>query len=126
MIRKRSFDHKLSDKVKKDVNEYSRMFETKFSDCLSETPYNEIDKAASLGSWQENAVKNKKPRSKSKITQKNKNMTKSKPVAILDTVSGRVVKMYSRVKSAAEAVQILLNMGHRCEWNAGKSGVNLN
>jgi len=49
-----------------------------------------------------------------------------RPIAILDSVSGRVVKLYSTVKSASKAVETILKLGHRCEWNASASRTDLN
>lgn len=121
MIRRHCIDHRLSEKVKKGVYVYSQEFENAWGSRMNETPSKEcVDKSMR---WKENAIKKKKPKSKSKINLKSTGS--GKPIAILDTVSGRVVKTYSTVKSASQAAQILLKLGHRCEWNGGPSGLNL-
>lgn len=122
MIRRRSVDHKLSDKVLRDVNDNSQQFENAWNGQMGETLPEEFC-SIPVGSkrWKENAIRRKMP--KSKITLKASGH--GKPIAILDTVSGRVVKTYSTAKSASEAAQILLNNGNRCELKGGVSSLNL-
>jgi len=124
MIRKRSIDQKLSDRVKNDIHLYSQEFENAWINRVGGKPSEEYgNMLMPYKTWKDNTVKKKKPRSKSNIIIKAS--SHGKPIAILDTVSGRVIKTYSTVKSASQAAQILLNLGHRCEWNGGKSGLNL-
>jgi len=124
MIRKRSIDQKLSDSVKNDIHLYSQEFENAWLNRVGGTPSKEYgDMLTPSKTWKDNSIKKKKPRSKSNIILKAS--SHGKAIAILDTVSGRVIKTYSTVKSASQAAQILLKLGHRCEWNGGRSGLNL-
>ena len=83
-----------------------------------------VPEEESFDKSKEKIVRSMKPSLKNKITLKTWNPKISRFIAVLDPVSGRVVHAYGTSKSAAQAVQILLDSGHLCEWNA-KSGINM-
>lgn len=124
MIYRRSIFCKLSDNVKKDVSNYARQFDEAWASGITTSFSEEKGNSVSTDSWKLTAIANLKPRS-----YLNFNMVKAanpRSIAILDSVSGRVVKLYSSVKSASEAVKMILKLGHRCEWNASASRTDLN
>jgi hypothetical protein len=126
MIRKRSFNHKLSEKVKRDVEKFVLDMGNVRASILKGAHPKEgrVPQEESFDKSKEKIVRSMKPSSKNKITLKSWNPKISRFIAVLDPVSGRVVHAYGTTKSAAQAVQILLDSGHLCEWNA-KSGINL-
>ena len=123
MICRRSIFSKLSDDVKKNVTSYARKFDEAWASGITENLSNENDDSISVESWKLSAIENMKPRSNHQFAGKKSN---GSPIAILDSVSGRVVKLYSSAKSASKAVEIILKAGHRCEWNASASRTDLN
>lgn len=123
MIRKRSFNHKLSVKVKYELEEFVRDTENARA-AMSKGTTPGAAPSASFDEVKKQCIIRRKPSSTHKIFTQFWNPKISKPVAVLDPVSGRVVRAYGTSKSAAEAVQVLLDAGHRCEWNA-KSGLNM-
>jgi hypothetical protein len=123
MICRRSIFDKLSDEVKKNVSNYARKFEDAWASGMTVSLSKENDDSVSSDSWKLSAIANLKPRSDLKFTVKH---TNGRPIAILDAVNGRVVKVYSSVKSASKAIEIILKSGHRCEWNATANRTDLN
>lgn len=104
-IRGKSFDHLLSDSAKAAVQEYACSCERKRGVAQNAVP-----------SAREKVLRAKRPKGKYKIGVKSSNSGSSKVVAILDPSSGRIVKMFSSVKSALQAVHLLQKLGHTCEW----------
>jgi len=115
MICKRSLFDKLSSKMKKDLEDYARKFDNDWASALSGSLSKGHGNSGSSDSWIANAVRNHKPRSKAKI--KSAVVRGSNRVAVLDSVGGRVINLYTSAKAASKAVETLLNLGHRCEWN---------
>ncbi len=123
MICRRSIFSKLSDKVKKNVSNYALKFDDAWASGITEKLSIENEDSISADNWKLSAIESMKPKSHYNFTAK---PTNGRPVAILDSVSGRVVKLYSSAKSASKAVEIILKAGHRCEWNANASRTDLN
>jgi len=109
----RSFGKLLSDQVKIALEEYIKALEVE----RGQTSTQASNPIASLSS-KEKALWAQRPKSKHKITLKVSKPGVNRPVAILDPVSGRVIKIYSTMKTAGQAVQSLLRRGHQCEWPA--------
>ncbi|KAG7353450.1 bromodomain containing protein [Nitzschia inconspicua] len=122
MIRKRSFNHKLSVRVKRELEDFLRDTENARA-AMSKGTVPGAASSESIDDAKEILMK-RQPHSTHKIQLKTWNPKASKTIAVLDPVSGRVVKAYGTVKGASRAVEILLELGHRCEWNA-KSGLNM-
>ena len=123
MICRRSIFAKLSDNVKENVTNYARKFDDSWASGMAASLSRGSDESLSNDSWKLSAIANLKPRSDMIFAAK---ATKGRPIAILDSVRGRVVKVYSSVKSASKAVEMILKSGHRCEWNASASRTDLN
>ncbi len=109
-IQKRSFDHLLSDDVKSEVNRFVRSCE------VARGQLNAATSSSSTGNETEKALRSQRPKGKHKITVKVAKPSVNRPVAIFDQVSGRIVKIYSSMKSASHAAHSLISLGHRCEW----------
>ncbi len=114
MICKQSIFPKLRDEVKTKVLNYARKFDEAWASGITASLSNENDDSMS-DDWKLSAIANLKPNSAQAFSGK---PSTAKPIAVLDTVSGRVVKLYSSHKSASRAVDIIVKSGHRCEWNA--------
>jgi hypothetical protein len=112
-IQKRSFDHLLSDRVKIAVNDYVRSCEVARGKLTSASP---LGTSAAPDAKEE--LRSRKPKGKHKITVKVAKPSVNRPIAILDSVTGRIVKIYSSMKSAGHAVHSMISFGHRCEWPA--------
>ena len=123
MICRQSIFDKLSDVVKTNVFNYARKFDDAWANGMTVSFSKEKENSLSSDTWKLSAIENLKPRSDLKFVVKPSN---GRPIAILDAVSGRVVKVYSSVKSASKAVEIILKSGHRCEWNATANRTDLN
>lgn len=123
MICRRSIFGKLSDEVKNNVSNYARIFDDSWASGTTVPLLKEKDDLVSSDSWKLSAIANLKPRSDLQFIVKT---THGRPIAIVDSVSGRVVQLYSSAKSASKAVEIILKSGHRCEWNATASRTDLN
>ena len=121
MICKQSIFPKLSDQVKTKVLNYARKFDEAWASGITASLSEQNDDSMS-DDWKLSAISNLKPKSTKSISAKPS--SKAIPVAVLDTVSGRVVQLYSSHKIASRAVDIILKSGYRCEWNAN-SGLNL-
>ncbi|KAL3911653.1 MAG: hypothetical protein SGILL_007197 [Bacillariaceae sp.] len=112
-IRMRSFNDRLSNEVKRELEDFDRANEN-FRCSIRSTKHPGESKAEILS---------RKPRSERKIHVSTKSCN-GKPIAVMDSVTGRVVLTYRSSKTAAQAVQVLLSQGHRCEWNA-RQGINM-
>ena len=100
-IRKRSFDHLLSDQIKAEIDEY-------VSSCEQ-----------ARGRYRTSPLSSSRRQTgKHKISVSRPKGGITRPVAVLDASSSRVVIVYSSMKSACQAAQALLNLGHNCEWNS--------
>eukprot|EP00980_Cylindrotheca_fusiformis_P018591 scaffold6162_cov154-Cylindrotheca_fusiformis.AAC.1 len=104
-IRSKSFDHLLSSSVKATVGEYAMSCERKRRKLQVSAP-----------SAEDQVLRSKRPKGKYKIGVKSSKSGSRKAVAILDPSSGRIVKMFSSVKNASQAVELLQKLGHPCEW----------
>ncbi|CAJ1954578.1 unnamed protein product [Cylindrotheca closterium] len=106
-IRKKSFDHLLSDGVKSTVGEYVTLCERgRLQLLLTQRPKNIAESKA---------LQAKQPKGKYKMFVNSKH-AKTKKVAILDPSTGRILKTYSSVKNAVVAYSHLAKLGHECEW----------
>ena len=110
-ICERSFNNLLSDEVKVALQDYHRACELERGQSSSQNHFS--------ASPEEKALRAQRPKSKHKITIQSFNPSVSRPVAILDPVSGRMVKIFSTLKTAAQAAQMLLELGHPCEYDLG-------
>lgn len=106
-IRRKSFDHLLSISAKAAVQDYASSCERTRGLSQNAVP-----------SAEEKVLRAKRPKGKHKIGVKASNNGLRKVVAILDPSSSRIVKMFSSIKSALQAVDLLQNLGHQCEWTA--------
>eukprot|EP00536_Pseudo-nitzschia_multiseries_P004004 jgi/Psemu1/237178/estExt_Genewise1.C_640045 len=125
MICKQSIFDKLSGKMRKDIENYEQKFDYDWTSAMVGSVFEENSNGISLDTWRENAVRNHKPRSEFKIKSAPA-MGRAKRVAVLDSVTGRVVTMYTSTKAAEKAIETLLKSGHRCEWNADATRPYLN
>lgn len=113
-IQKKSFDHLLSDKVKSAVSDYVKSCEVMRGQLSSALP---IDASPTANAKEkEKALRSRKPKGKHKITVKVAKPTVNRPIAIFDSATGRIVKIYSSMKSAGHAASSMIELGHRCEW----------
>lgn len=108
-IQKKCFDHLLSDRVKLEVFQFVRSCEEKRGQLTTSLP-------ANLVGNKEKELRCRKPKGKHKITVKVAKPSANRPVAIFDHVTGRIVKIYSSIRSANHAAHSLLSLGYRCEW----------
>ena len=121
-IRKKSFEHLLSDHVKVAVKEYVLSCEN----ARVRVGAQQAAEAA-IVSAKEKEFRAQKPKGKHKITTKAVKPKVNKPVAILDSSTGRIVKTYASLKSAYHAALCMVDLGHRCEqfpsYDQIKSGI---
>lgn len=123
MIRNRSFNYKLGASVKQKLEDFVRDNENDRATMIKSS----VPGVASSESYEEarwKTIMHSKPRSKHCIDINIWSPKNSKSIALLDPVSGRLVKTYGTKRGASKAVNHLLRLGHRCEWNA-KSGLNM-
>jgi hypothetical protein len=109
-IRKRSFDQMINDHVKAEVKTFIEAREKERGEVISPAPSD-----PSL-SDPDKLFLARRPKGKHKITVKLVKGGVTKPIAVLDPVTGRVMKIYSTMKAAGQAAQTLLGLGHSCEW----------
>jgi hypothetical protein len=106
----RSFGQLLSDHVKAEVKRFLEARQKERGKVISPAPsepsVSDPDKLVLAG----------RPKGKHKITVKLVKGGVTKPIAVLDPVTGRVMKIYSTMKAAGQAAQTLLGLGHSCEW----------
>jgi hypothetical protein len=113
-ICRRSFYHLLSDAVKNAVRDFVRSCEIErghFTPPPGPGP-------TSSTNLKEKNFRFRRPKGKNKITVKATKTGASRPVAILDAVTGRIVKIYTTMKAAQQATHSLISLGHRCEWSS--------
>jgi len=120
-IRMKSFDHLLSDKVKNAVEEYAQLCESARIEVGAKhagqgTPIDAIEKE----------LRAVKPKGKYKIISKSAKPKINKPVAVLDSHTGRIVKTYSSMKSAYHAALSMVEHGHQCEQAPSYEQMKLN
>ena len=100
-IRKRSFDHLLSDEMKAEVDDF-------VSSCEQ-----------ARGRYRSSSINSsRRQKGKHKISVARPKGGVTRPVAVLDPSSSRVIMVYSSMKSAWQAAQALSSLGHNCEWNS--------
>lgn len=122
MIYKRSILDRLCDKVITDVKSYAKKFDEAWASGLTMSFSTEMSDKSTYN-WKLSAIAKLQPKSGKKFMV---HATNGKQIAIFDSVCGRVVKVYSSVKSASKAVEIILKSGYECEWNANASRTDLN
>lgn len=109
-IRKRSFDQMLSDHVKTELKTCIEAREKDRGKVISPAP------SEPSVSDPDKLFLARRPKGKHKITVKLVKGGVTKPIAVLDPATGRVMKIYSTMKAAGQAAQTLLGLGHSCEW----------
>jgi hypothetical protein len=110
-IRSRSFDDLLSLFVKGETDEYVKLCE-KDRGKFAPTPL----VLNGAGSSTDQSIWASRPKGKHKITVKMQKGGVTRPIAVLDPHTGRLAKVYSTVKSGAQAAMLLAGLGHKCEW----------
>jgi Bromodomain len=103
-IRLKSFDHYLSDKIKREVKFYTAQCEQHRREEA-----NGNSRAPKLRAPMSD-------QSRHKVTVSNRNYN-GRQVAVLDPESGRVVKFYSTVQAAIAAIDLFLQLKHPHEWD---------
>jgi hypothetical protein len=105
-IRKRSFEHLLSERLRRELSVYA-------TSCEEERrKVRQLDTSS-------------KARDSSGTIARNKISvgpvgSRGRAVAILDPDTGRIVKIYNSVHSSSKAVELLVSRMHECEWEADK------
>jgi hypothetical protein len=108
-IRQCSFDHLLSDQVKNDLATYVSTLE------LERDNHRRLD-ALTIKSRQSIASPTQ---FRHKISGATRPSAKGRPVAVLDAESGRIMKIYSSMQAASNAVHFILSLKrYECEWES--------
>ena len=106
-IRQRSFDHLISDRVKLELADYITSLE------LERDNHRRLD---ALTTQSKTAMAQSPVRHK--ILGPPSVHAKQRPVAVLDADSGRLMKVYSTLPSACNAVTFIFNLKrYECEWD---------
>lgn len=113
MIQRRSFEHLLSEKVKNRVRTFIQGAEKSRTAALKRSMATGLPR---LDDPREKAMRDMKLRGKRKIALDSPKLPSGRSIAVLDTVSGRVVRVYSTSNTAAQAVRTLRKCRYRCEW----------
>ena len=107
-IRQCSFDHLISDRVKNELSSYVSTLE------LERDNHRRLDALTMIPGQLTSAISPSQSRHKISM---NRSYCKSRPVAILDADSGRVMKIYSSMLAATNAVNFICSLKrHECEW----------
>lgn len=109
-IQKRSFDHHLSEHVREELTNY----------------VNALNKERANFRRLESPARHLKPSSAALSPSRHKiagssrtNSSKARPIAVLDPATGMIVKIYTTMLSASNAVNFLLNLRkHESEWES--------
>jgi Bromodomain len=112
-IRERSFDHLLSERMKYELSTYV--------DSLSaeRDRYRQLESPLSERKVCSPSV----PQTRLKIAGPGRINTKGRHVAVLDSESGRIVKIYSSLQASSNAVSHILSLkSHDCKWDASSIG----
>jgi hypothetical protein len=104
-IRRESFEHLLSAYIKHELAAY-------VAGCESERECQRQN--ATLTSFTRQSPHSASPRHK--IAAARGSMPKGRPVAVVDPDSGMIVKIYSTINSAANAIDCIVKMKRPCEW----------
>ncbi len=96
-IRSKSFDHLLSERVKKELSRNEMMLQQK----------RQASAPSSLST---------RPPVRHKIVATSAG-TKGRPVAVLDPDTGRVIKLYATMQTIAAVMNLFLHLNYPCEWD---------
>jgi Bromodomain len=121
-IRQRSFDHLISDRVKKELANYITSLELERDnhrrlDAIAIQARRTLSTIPTTTSTTAPAIQ--QPRHK--ISSPSRTNAKSRPIAILDAESGRIMRVYSSMQAASNAVNIITNLNrYECEWETNE------
>jgi Bromodomain len=106
-MRQRSFDHMISDHVKNELADYITSLEVERCKHSSQ-------EASSL---QPRSTSTPTSQTRHKIIRQSKPSGKTRPIAILDADSGKLLKIYSTMQSAWKAMDFVHKLNrHECEF----------
>lgn len=106
-IRKRSFDDLLSERVKQELADYVTAL------GVERDNYRRLESPK----LQRKPSSTPTTQARHKIAGSARSSGKGRPVAVLDPDNGKLVKIYTTLHSASNAVNFFLNLNnHRCEW----------
>jgi Bromodomain len=106
-IRRRSFDHFLSDRVKQELADYVDALNKERND------YRRLE----LPTFQRKPSATPASKARHKIAGSCRAYSKGRPIGVLDPDTGMLAKIYTTMLSASNAVSFLVNLKkHVCEW----------
>jgi hypothetical protein len=105
-FRQESFEPLLSDYIKRELAAYVAGCESERESQRQKTTLTSFTRQSPLSAG---------PRHK--IAAARGSVPKGRPVAVLDPDTGKIVKIYSTIHSAANAIDCIVNMKRPCEWD---------
>jgi hypothetical protein len=119
-IRQRSFDHLISDRVKNELADYITSLELERDnhrrlDALAIQARRTLSATPTTTSITVESAP--QPQRKVSVPSRPTVNAKSRPIAVLDAESGRIMKVYSSMQAAWNAVNAINNLNrYECEW----------